>query len=150
MAEVSDSGSPAQTAQMTYSLSVSTTTATPVAITTASLASGKVGTAYAASLGASGGTTPYKWSITSGSINAGLSLSSSGAISGTPTAAGTSSFTVQVTDSSSPALTATQTFSLVVASNHLDAIDNRDVACGWSSGRILFSHRDRDRRNNAL
>jgi hypothetical protein len=117
VAEVTDSGSPAQTAQMTYSLSVSAPTTNPIAITTASLAAGKVGTAYAASLGATGGTTPYKWSITSGSLNAGLSLSSAGAISGTPTAAGTSSFTVQVTDSSSPALTATQTFSLVVASN---------------------------------
>jgi hypothetical protein len=117
VAEVTDSGSPAQTAQKTYSLSVSATTTSPVSISTASLAAGKVGTAYAATLSAAGGTTPYKWSITSGSLNAGLTLSSAGSISGTPTAAGTASFTVQVTDSSSPALTSTQTFSLVVASN---------------------------------
>ena len=116
-AEVTDSSAPVQTAQMTYSLTISAAATTPLSITTASLASGKVGTAYGATLGATGGTTPYKWSITSGTLNTGLSLSGSGAISGTPTVAGTSSFTVQVTDSSAPALTATQTFSLVIASN---------------------------------
>ncbi len=131
VAEVSDSGSPVQTAQMTYSLTISGTTAGTVAITTSSLASGKINTAYSASLAASGGTTPYKWSVTSGSLNTGLSLSSSGAISGTPTAAGTSSFTVQVTDSGSPALTATQNFGLTIASNTSTlAISTTSVADG--------------------
>jgi hypothetical protein len=117
VAEVTDSGSPAQTAQMTYSLSVAATTTGTISISTGSLASGKVGTAYSGSLGATGGTAPYIWSLASGSLPTGLSLASGGTISGTPTAAGTSSFTLQVTDSSSPALTATQTFSLVIAAN---------------------------------
>jgi hypothetical protein len=131
VAEVTDFESTAQTAEMTYSLSVSASTTTTVAITTSSLASGKVGTAYSAGLGASGGTTPYKWSVTSGSLPGGLSLSSAGTISGTPTAAGTSSFTVQLTDSSSPALTATQTFSVVIASNTTTlAITTTSVADG--------------------
>src|SRR5205814_1142993 len=78
-------------------------TAPPLSITTASpLVSGTVGTAYSQPLAATGGTPPYAWSVISGSLPAGLTLNAtSGAISGTPTTAGTSNFTVQVTDSSS-------------------------------------------------
>ena len=66
---------------------------------------------------ASGGTTPYTWSIASGSLPAGLSLNTStGVISGTPTATGTFSFTAQVTDSSNPRQTATKTLSITVSS----------------------------------
>src|SRR5204862_8286380 len=50
---------------------------------------------------ASGGTTPYTWSLASGTLPTGLTLSSSGAISGTPTGTGTSNFTVKVTDANS-------------------------------------------------
>ena len=62
---------------------------------------GTVGIAYSTSLSASGGTTPYSFSVTSGSLPAGLTLTAgSGVISGTPTAAGTSVFTGQVEDAS--------------------------------------------------
>ncbi len=75
----------------------------PVTITTTSLPRAIEGRAYAASLAATGGTTPYTWAVASGSLPAGLSLDPSrGTITGTPTAAGTSTFTVQVTDSTSP------------------------------------------------
>jgi hypothetical protein len=61
------------------------------------------------SCSASGGTAPYMYSISAGALPAGLRInSSSGAITGTPTASGTSSFTVEVIDSGSPAQTATQ------------------------------------------
>ncbi len=67
-------------------------------VTTTSLPAATVGAPYSATLTASGGTTPYTWSISSGSLPKGLSLTaSSGTISGTPTTAGTSSFTVKVT-----------------------------------------------------
>ena len=80
---------------------------TPVTITTSSLPNGTVGTAYSATLSASGGTTPYTWSISAGSLPAGLTLNAStGAITGTPTTAGTFSFTAKVTDSSSPSQSA--------------------------------------------
>ncbi|HVU15368.1 MAG TPA: DUF4082 domain-containing protein [Candidatus Didemnitutus sp.] len=88
----------------------------PLSITTASLANGTSGTAYSASLGATGGTTPYSWSVIVGSLPTGLSLSTSGAISGTPTAAGTFSFTVQVADSGSPMQTAPKAFSVTISS----------------------------------
>ncbi|MHC4714188.1 MAG: putative Ig domain-containing protein [Planctomycetota bacterium] len=58
-------------------------------MTTASLADGQIGVAYSQTLGATGGVTPYSWSIVSGSLPAGLSLNSStGEISGTPTTGG--------------------------------------------------------------
>jgi hypothetical protein len=53
----------------------------------------------AVSFSASGGTAPYTWSVTAGQLPPGLSLSPSGAISGTPTASGVYTFTVQVADS---------------------------------------------------
>ncbi len=84
------------------------------AVSTASLANGVVGSAYSQTLTATGGTTPYTWEAVSGTLPAGLSLSAAGVISGTPTAAGTSSFTVRVTDSASPAATATQALSLTI------------------------------------
>ncbi len=63
------------------------------------LPNGTQSTAYSQTVTASGGTGPYTFAITSGSLPAGLSLSSGGVISGTPTGSGVSSFTVGATDS---------------------------------------------------
>jgi hypothetical protein len=68
-----------------------------LAVTTASLPDGTQSSAYSQSLAASGGFGSYSWSVTVGSLPAGLSLAS-GTISGTPTTPGASSFTVQVAD----------------------------------------------------
>ena len=84
----------------------------PPDITTTSLTAGTVKTAYNATLGVSSGTSPYKWSISSGKLPASLSLSAAGVISGTPTTAGTASFSVKVTDGKG--LTDTQALSLVI------------------------------------
>ncbi len=70
----------------------------PVAIATASLPAATVGTPYAATLNAVNGTTPYTWSIAVGALPAGLTVDAAGAISGTPTTAGTSTFTARVDD----------------------------------------------------
>lgn len=88
------------------------TVTNPPTISTTSLSSGTVGTAYSQTLSASGGTSPYTWSVSSGTLPGGLSLSSAGVLSGTPTAAGTFSFTAMVTDSASS--TATQSLSMSV------------------------------------
>jgi len=69
----------------------------PLAVTTASLANGTVGKSYSQSLAGTGGATPFVWTET-GALPNGLNLSSAGAITGTPTAAGTFSFTVTMTD----------------------------------------------------
>ena len=68
-------------------------------ITTDTLPGGKVGEAYSQTLSATG-TTPITWGIDSGNLPAGLTLDeATGEISGTPTAAGTASFTVKATNS---------------------------------------------------
>ncbi|MDD2539719.1 MAG: putative Ig domain-containing protein [Desulfuromonadaceae bacterium] len=87
-----------------------------LAVTTASLPGATVGTSYSQALAASGGTTPYTWSISAGNLPAGLSLNtSSGVISGTPTTAATATnFTVMVTDSATSAGTATKVLSITV------------------------------------
>ena len=106
-------GSSNFTVRVTDSASATTTAALSVTInpaalkiTTSSLAAGTVGVAYSQGLSASGGTTPYVWSLASGSLPAGLSLGAGGTISGTPGSAGSSSFTVRVTDSASATTTA--------------------------------------------
>jgi hypothetical protein len=100
-----------------------------VGITTTSLPTAQVGTAYSTTLAAIGGTTPYTWGVTSGSLPAGLSLGAqSGVISGTPTQGGTSSFAVTVTASGTPVggangnlppPRATASFSITVATSTL-------------------------------
>ncbi|HTW46492.1 MAG TPA: putative Ig domain-containing protein [Acidobacteriaceae bacterium] len=80
------------------------------------LSGGMVGSTYSVTLSGSGGVTPYTWSVSQGKLPAGLTLSSSsGAITGIPTAAGTSTFTITLTDSGSPALTSTASFSIAIA-----------------------------------
>lgn len=69
-----------------------------VRFVTTTLPAAAVGTAYETSLAASGGIAPYTWSITSGSLDAGLSLTSDGAVGGTPVAEGTYTFSVTVCD----------------------------------------------------
>ena len=73
-------------------------------IAPASLPGGTVGTAYSQQLSTTGGTAPYTYALASGSmLPAGLTLTSAGLLSGTPTAAGTYTFTIQVTDNSARA-----------------------------------------------
>ena len=72
-----------------------------------------VGTAYSVPLVATGGTSPFVWSVSSGTLPAGLTLNaSSGLLSGTPTAAGSFTFTVKVVDASNQS--ATRAVTLVV------------------------------------
>ena len=79
-------------------------------ITTASVPGTEVGVAYNQTLQSTGGTAPISWAVTSGSLPAGLSLTgSSGAITGTPTTAGSATFTVTATDADHVGTTRTYT-----------------------------------------
>lgn len=83
------------------------------------LPTGSKGFSYLANLSAQGGTPPYTWSLSSGSLPAGLTLNSSGSIAGALNAStiGNNTFTLQVGDSSTPQLTATQVATLPVVNS---------------------------------
>ena len=95
------------TARVTDAVNVSATKALSIAVTstpsvtTASLAEVTVGQSVSTTLAATGGTTPYTWSVSSGALPTGISLSGAGALTGTPTAAGTYGFSAKVTDAGS-------------------------------------------------
>jgi arabinan endo-1,5-alpha-L-arabinosidase len=92
----------------------STSTSSPLAITTTSLTGGTVTELYTATLTATGGTgSGYAWSVSAGTLPGGMALAGTGILSGTPAAAGTFNFTAAVTDSSQASATAS--LSLVIA-----------------------------------
>jgi hypothetical protein len=88
----------------------------PLQISTTSLAPGQVGTAYSATLTATGGTTPYSWSLTSGTLPGGLTLgTSSGMIVGTPNVAvNAAPLAFTVSDSSRPVQTKSVNLTLTI------------------------------------
>lgn len=88
---------------------------TPLAITCGSPPTGVIGSPYAHTFPVTGGVSPFTFAITAGSLPPGLTLNtSSGAVTGTPTTAGTYPITVQVTDSESPAITASVNCSITI------------------------------------
>lgn len=102
------------------------TVVTPPSITTsATLAGGTVGTDYSLTLAGADGTAPYGWSLTSGALPQGLSISSNGVISGLPSSPSTSSFTVRLTDAHG--LIATQAFELAVVPSPISVTTAPDL-----------------------
>jgi large repetitive protein len=86
-------------------------TVPPLTVTTSTLPSGVVGSGYSVSLAAVGGATPYSWTVSG--LPAGLSASPAGAITGTPTVAGTSSLSVTATDAAGAKATASLSLTIV-------------------------------------
>jgi hypothetical protein len=82
-------------------------------IATTSLSGAQQGDAYNALFAATGGTSPYNWSISAGTPPAGIALSANGDLAGIPSAAGTFNFAVTVADSANQ--TATGNFSVTVS-----------------------------------
>ncbi len=96
------------TAKASFSITIGPQT---LAITTTGLSPVTLGASFSVGFGATGGTPPYTWTATG--LPSGVSISSTGTVSGTPTAVGTTSITVTVTDANGQK--ATQGVSLVVA-----------------------------------
>jgi hypothetical protein len=69
-----------------------------LALSPATLPNGTVGVAYSQTMAASGGTPPYTFKVTSGTLPTGLTLTPAGVLAGTPTTAATFNFTIEVTD----------------------------------------------------
>jgi hypothetical protein len=142
------SGTPTASGSATFTVQVRDSAATPatatkqlgitiaaappaLAISTTSLAIATAGSAYSATLQASGGVSPYSWSITVGSLPTGLTLTAStGAISGTPTISGSATFTVQVRDSAATPATATHQFTLTVSGLTITNLTLADAVVG--------------------
>lgn len=105
-----------QSAQQQFTIAC--TIPKPLMITTLALPDALAGAQYNQTPSATGGTGPYTWSVLTGSLPPNLSLDSgSGTISGKPTTAGQYSFTLQVSDSAQPALTATHDYTINVVQN---------------------------------
>lgn len=105
------------TVTATYTLNVASPTLT---LTPAALPAGTGGVAYSQTLSASGGIAPYTYALTTGSLPAGLTLTAAGLLSGTPTVAGTFSFSLSATDSTvGVAGTVSQNYTLVLATPNI-------------------------------
>lgn len=110
--QATDSGG---SAPVTRAESITISPAVKVSVATTTLKTAKVNRNYSTTLGAAGGTAPFTWSLTGGSLPAGLALADTGAITGTPTVSGTFPFTVQVVDSTTPTGTASAALTLTVS-----------------------------------
>lgn len=118
--------------------------ATPLAFTTEALPIGAIGVGYVTtgltdSAAHSGGFGPFTWTLSNGTVlPAGLTLASSGAISGTPTTAGTTNFTVKITDSESTPVSLQASFSMTVVdpTNPCTVIANNNA--GILDGNYAF------------
>lgn len=97
-----------------YTLTVN---AAVITLAPPTLPAGQSGVSYNQTISATGGTAPYSYGITAGALPAGLTLSSTGTLSGTPTASGSFTFAVTATDSStgSGPFSATRTYTLSIA-----------------------------------
>ncbi len=100
---VSDAGNNSATKALTLIVR----SAAPLTITLNQLPRGSVGTPYSQNIGASGGQTPYTWSIQSGNLPDGLTLNQGGIISGTPERAVTTSFVLKLTDAVNASVSST-------------------------------------------
>jgi hypothetical protein len=110
--KATDSSNPVETTTGPETITIAPA---PLTLTMSTLPNGTVGVPYSATIGVSGGTSPYSCSITSGTLPAGLILGSGCVVSGTPTTAETSTVTVKVTDSSNPVETTTGPETITIA-----------------------------------
>jgi hypothetical protein len=107
-----DNGKPQNNVAKSYTVVITG----PLAISPAMLANGLIGSNYSQTISASGGTGPYSYAVTSGSLPLGLSLApATGIISGSPNTADTYTFTVTATDAGSPQNSGSKPYTVVIS-----------------------------------
>jgi hypothetical protein len=96
-------------------------------------------------LHASGGAPPYVWSVASGDLPDGVTLTADGLLAGRPTRAGDFAFTLKVEDSGHPAHTITKDFRMMVASSLLlEWLQSPKVHDNRIDGSVLVSNGTHD------
>ena len=144
--QVCDSSSPSQCAQGSFQQTAQNSPPPTIEVCDSSSSptcpnpplTGIVGTFYSYNFSAIGGTPPYAWTVSSGSIPLGLSLTSAGVFSGFPSTLGTYSFTAMVTDSL--AATATGNFTVTIAGyngNPAVALEPQSWVTAYQGGQNL-------------
>ena len=108
---VTDSVGASVTVNVTF-----TVNAAPVVLSIAAPPVMTVGTPSSITLAASGGSAPYQFTLTSGTLPAGLTLNADGTVTGTPSAAGSTTVTITVTDNAGANTPNTVTFTVNAAS----------------------------------
>ncbi|MEU4338486.1 fibronectin type III domain-containing protein [Micromonospora lupini] len=99
---------------------------------------GQVGVPYSTQLTVNGGTAPFVWSVSAGALPPGLTLiESTGLLSGTPTTAGSSSFTVRVVDAAGQQ--ATQPVTLVITTGPLVVVKTSSVTTVAAGGTVSYT-----------
>jgi hypothetical protein len=134
---VSVTDSAATPATDTQALSIAVVEALEISTTT--LPDTAVGDDYAASLAVSGGQPPYEFSVEDGELPDGVSIGTAGALSGmVATSATTGTFTLQAADSSSPAFTASRTYTVRVALEiPTTALDDAAAGVAYAGGPVV-------------
>lgn len=120
------------TGSQSYSISIGTSC--PTITLDDILPDGSTGTAYSSSVTASGGTAPYTYNVSSGAVPDGLTLSTAGTLSGTPTADGVFNFSVTATDASS--CTGTNSYSITITCGSItldDILPDGSTGTAYSS-----------------
>lgn len=99
-----------------------------IALSPATLPSGQVGVFYDETIVAAGGTAPYTFTVTSGTLPNGLTLGAGGAITGTPTTAGLFNFTIRATDASPNSCSGSRAYSIAIAPAAVTGVPALDFA----------------------
>ncbi len=131
----------------------------PLTIAQASSPVARLQMPYANTLMAAGGVLPYAWSVASGALPSGIALNTSnGQITGTPTTAGSYSFTISLTDSSPTPQTTTQPITIVVspanvvqfATYPLTATQQPSYLTQGPNGALWFEYQDSSTQTGML
>jgi hypothetical protein len=135
LARVTDTTGPS--AQQSFVISI---IPQPLSITTTGLPQGKELIYYTASLSANGGTPPYVWNLTGGLIPSGVSLDpTNGFISGTPArgTAGTFTFTINVTDNSTPSLSTQMSYTMYIEKGSFQSTISIDTGLKSGTTKVI-------------
>jgi len=139
---VADASDSSNTASHAFTMVVS---GSPLQITTTTAQPGRETLPYSVTFTASGGSSSYVWLVTSGAVPPGLSLSSSGTLSGVPTTAGTYNFSLTVSDAANTSVKQTVSYSMPVSAavkilappSTLTPVRNKPFAYAFTAGNVV-------------